>query len=660
MNDMRDNEIEKTFVERSPASLMSPFPLQGGGGMSMSMGMGMGMAMSGSRPLIGQTRFGSSVITEVIGEGGMAVVYKAWNERLEVYRAIKLLSQESFYARFETEAKIIAKLRHECIVEVYNVAEWNGLPYMEMEYVDGSDLQQTIAGRGRLPEPVCLAIAISVAEALSHAHTQTFTLIGNQYSGIIHRDLKPANIMLSKNGEVKITDFGIARPTEASIHTVESSIVGTLHYLSPEQMECGDIDNRSDIYSLGTILYEMITGEKTFPFDSTSELMRQKSANKFKMPQEHGVPVSPELVKIICRCLRRSPDKRYQSAHELANDLRELYASHTKLPARTVVKNYLSDSDTPAPDDPTPAKKNDTNGAGALNSTDGFDVFIKPTLSEKIAAIRFRTADIVGRQNFRRNLSITVLTALIAFAAPYTIVKIVTAKQSAKIADANIKTAEAIDSAISLPAQSADTPIVKSPAQTRAASRAARQAAAPQPPPPVKTTADAETEEQKLREAVAAVNARQWDKAIEILEIDSIYKKRNNFRTLQLFNAYVEARKFDKAQTMMDTAAIAQDAYFLFCTGKYWRYRGFANQAITAFEASLTRTSMISTKGVVPEASLYYIAEIRHDRYQKDPSSANKTAALESWLKAREALSSTPNGAWYKRAEKEIAALSGE
>ena len=178
----------------------------------------------------------SGTIAGILGTGGMARVYKIWNEKLEVFRAVKILlptQQKDLKNRFETEVKITAKLHHPNIVEIYSVGEWNGLPYIEMELVEGDSLEAIIGRYGKLPFSVCSATAIFVARALVYAHGQEFLLYGKNYHGVIHRDLKPANIMISKSGEVKLMDFGIARPTEASLHTVEGNIVGTMQYLSP-------------------------------------------------------------------------------------------------------------------------------------------------------------------------------------------------------------------------------------------------------------------------------------------------------------------------------------------------------------------------------------------------------------------------------------------
>jgi len=326
--------LDKTFIDRSPAALI-PANHTGDGGGSVQL--------PDVRPIPGQTCIGHSLITDIIGEGGMATVYKVWNERLEAVRVIKLLLHDSFYARFETETKILAKLHHEGIVAIYYADEWNGLPYMEMEFVDGPNLQQILAERGKLPETVCVAVALMVANALAHAHTLKFTLAGKQYSGIVHRDIKPANIMITKLGAAKLIDFGVACPARANLHSsAEGNIDGTLHYLSPEQMKGSEADNRSDIYAFGAILYEMIAGAKTFPQESVAELLKRKFANKYKSFNDYGITVNADLTNIIHKCLKSSPAKRYQNTQDLADDLQKLHGSLTTQSPEDVLQSYFN------------------------------------------------------------------------------------------------------------------------------------------------------------------------------------------------------------------------------------------------------------------------------------------------------------------------------
>jgi serine/threonine protein kinase len=274
----------------------------------------------------------------------MAKIYKIWNEKLEVHRAIKIVlpsHQAELVQRFETEAKITAKLHHPNIVEIYSVGEHRGLPFIEMEYIDGKPLDSLIGRMGRLPPEVCCAIAVCIVRALVYAHGQDFLLYGKTYHGVIHRDLKPANIMITTKGLVKLMDFGIARPTETSLHTVDGNIVGTMQYLSPEQLDGMDIDRRTDIYSFGAILYEMLTGTKAFPQNSLQTLLKMKAINSYRPLAEFPLALPQVLVKITQKCLEISKEQRYGSAEELLEAMQKAYDSIGSGEPESLIASYL-------------------------------------------------------------------------------------------------------------------------------------------------------------------------------------------------------------------------------------------------------------------------------------------------------------------------------
>ncbi|MDD5676079.1 MAG: serine/threonine-protein kinase, partial [Chitinivibrionales bacterium] len=303
-------------------------------------------APDGLPPVDQNMVLGSGTVVSILGTGGMARVYKIWNDKLEMHRAVKILlpNQHGDLAhRFETESKITAKLHHPNIVEIYTVGEWKGLPYLEMEYIDGESLEAVIGRYGRLPEAVCCAIGIFISRALAYAHSQSFLLYGKNYHGVIHRDLKPANIMVSAKGGVRLMDFGIARPTETSLHTVDGNIVGTMQYLSPEQLDGSAIDGRTDIYTLGAILYEIITGTKTFPQTTITNLMKKKALNEYRRFNEFDFTVMPALGKIAQKCLQQNPSDRYQVAADLEKDLTELYGSLTNETPEQTMQRFCSD-----------------------------------------------------------------------------------------------------------------------------------------------------------------------------------------------------------------------------------------------------------------------------------------------------------------------------
>lgn len=292
---------------------------------------------------------GSGVISGFLGEGGMANVYAIWNSQLEVFRAVKLINpncSSDARERFKTEFKICAKLHHPNIIEIYGVGKWRGLPYIEMEKIDGLTLDSLIKARGALPPAVCTAIGIMISRALVYAHNQDYMLYGNTYRGVIHRDLKPANIMLCRNGTVKLMDFGIASPAEASFHTMTGNVLGTLHYLSPEQLEGRKLDNRTDIYSLGCSLYEAITGKMAFDESNVHKLMMDKLKSRYIPIEQYDIKLPLRLRRIVYGAMRHERRVRIADAQSLLRELLRVHASLGEGEPEQVVARFLASQET--------------------------------------------------------------------------------------------------------------------------------------------------------------------------------------------------------------------------------------------------------------------------------------------------------------------------
>ena len=254
-------------------------------------------------------------IVDKVGSGGMSDVYKALDHKLNRYVAIKVLKPEfsedkTFVSKFKVEAQSAAGLVHPNIVNVYDVGEDDTLHYIVMELIDGITLKKYIEKKGPLPVKEAVSIAIQVSQGIEAAHN----------NNIIHRDIKPQNIMISREGKVKVTDFGIARA--ASSNTINSNAMGSVHYISPEQARGGYIDEKSDIYSLGITLYELITGKVPFEGDSTVSVALQHINDEIPSPKEivPDLPVSVE--KIILKCTQKKPDRRYAKVSALIADLK--------------------------------------------------------------------------------------------------------------------------------------------------------------------------------------------------------------------------------------------------------------------------------------------------------------------------------------------------
>ncbi len=250
-----------------------------------------------------------------IGTGGMADVYKGKDTMLNRFVAIKVLKREfredeMFVKKFRVEAQSAAGLMHPNVVNVYDVGEEHGLYYMVMELVEGITLKEYIQKKGKLSAKEVISITIQIANGIDAAHRKH----------IIHRDIKPQNVIISKEGKVKVTDFGIAKATTSN--TISSNAMGSVHYTSPEQARGGFSDAKSDVYSTGITMYEMVTGEVPFDGDSTVSIAIKHLQEEIIPPSElvHNIPYS--LEQIILKCTQKSADRRYQDMTELILDLK--------------------------------------------------------------------------------------------------------------------------------------------------------------------------------------------------------------------------------------------------------------------------------------------------------------------------------------------------
>jgi serine/threonine-protein kinase len=254
-------------------------------------------------------------IVRKLGSGGMADVYLAEDQELGRRVAIKILdgrhaNDDQFIERFRREAKNAAALNHPNIVSIYDRGEAEDTYYIAMEYLDGRTLKELIVGHGQAPVRVAVEYARQILSALRFAHRH----------GIVHRDIKPHNVLVDREGRVKVTDFGIARAGTSQM-TETGSIVGTAQYLSPEQARGGEVDQRSDLYSLGVVLYELLTGKTPFEGDTPVEIAMKHLSATPQTPSELRPDIPPELDMVILRALAKDPDDRYQSADEMEADL---------------------------------------------------------------------------------------------------------------------------------------------------------------------------------------------------------------------------------------------------------------------------------------------------------------------------------------------------
>jgi len=251
-----------------------------------------------------------------IGGGGMAEVYKAFDSILQKDVAVKLLRQQyvhddDFVERFRREAYAASSLSHDNVVAIYDVGEKDDIYYIVMEYIEGYTLKEMIQTQGAIPIKKSLDIAKKIASALGHAHQHH----------IVHRDIKPHNILIGHNGDVKVTDFGIARAISQATITHTGSVLGSVHYLSPEQARGGWTDEKTDLYSLGIVIYEMVTGELPFSGDSPITVALKHLQEDFIYPSELNRDIPQSVENIIIKALMKDPTKRYASAEEMRLDI---------------------------------------------------------------------------------------------------------------------------------------------------------------------------------------------------------------------------------------------------------------------------------------------------------------------------------------------------
>ena len=276
-------------------------------------------------------------IKELIGTGGMAEVYRAVDLGRQRTVAVKILKEEfrsnpEFLRRFEREARTVLHLSQENIVRAYGVGEYNGIPYIVLEYVEGKTLKEHLQEKGTLPQKSAVGSCVQILSALSAAHE----------AGIIHRDVKPQNIIVTPSGKMKLTDFGIARDVQANTVTFDASnVLGSAHYLSPEQAKGEPVSEESDLYSLGIVLYEMLTGTVPFSGDTAVSIALMQINDEPVPAIERNPEIYPSVNAVLMRALKKDPGERYRTAEKMKRAL--LYA--LKHP------DFIPDSEHPGPSD---------------------------------------------------------------------------------------------------------------------------------------------------------------------------------------------------------------------------------------------------------------------------------------------------------------------
>ena len=277
---------------------------------------------------------GSFKILEKIGEGGMAIIYKATQPSLNRNVVIKKLKDPNreIIARFKKEALVSASFSQENVLAIYDFIFEGKSYYLVMEHVEGEDLRAIIDYTAPLPAHIAALIIQDVARGLEYTHRKN----------IIHRDIKPSNVLISNHGDVKLIDFGVAKDEKPSKLTVTGMIVGTPSYMSPEQANGDPLGIQSDIYSLGVLLYEMVTGTKPFPGETNTEILMKIVKGKYPSPRRYNHELPHGLVRIIRKALRRDIDRRYQNASELIRDLSRFIPWQKQIHRKEIIGQFLN------------------------------------------------------------------------------------------------------------------------------------------------------------------------------------------------------------------------------------------------------------------------------------------------------------------------------
>ncbi len=287
--------------------------------------------------MIGRQLGGRYEILERVGGGGMAIVYKGLDILLHRHVAVKVLRQqyvhdEEFIQRFRREAQAAASLSHPNVVSIYDVGQEEDVHYIVMEYIEGTTLNDLIKTRAPLQVEEAVHIAGQICDALDHAH----------HNQIIHRDIKPHNILIGKNGRVKVTDFGIARAVTSSTITQTGSVVGSVHYFSPEHAKGTPTGEQSDLYSLGIVMYQMLTGRLPFLGESPISVALKHLQEDVEEPRKVNPLIPQSVENVILRAMRKSTTERYRSAKEMLGDLESCLLPHRRNEPKV---NFLDDDE---------------------------------------------------------------------------------------------------------------------------------------------------------------------------------------------------------------------------------------------------------------------------------------------------------------------------
>ncbi|MFC1476400.1 serine/threonine protein kinase [Fibrobacterota bacterium] len=531
-------------------------------------------------------RIGDNTIIAPLAEGGMARIYKVKNEALEVIRVVKLMKPVSNFDedRFVTEARISANLNHPNIIQCYRFDKYKRvIPYIEMEYVDGINLHRLISTHGRLPTPVVISIVYFIGKALHALHSCSYTLYDVKRSGIVHRDIKPSNIIIAMDGNVKLADFGIAKPVDLSIHTSEVEVVGSVYYLSPEQLRKDELDFRTDIYSLGCVAYEMITAIKAFDHTNIPDIAQAKIKNQYSKKLLDNCPL--RLRRVIVKCLNPNKKDRYDSIEKMSAEIEELLKDLLIDNPQEVIKNYIRDPKKFIPPHHMPEKRRRQPKAG---------IFVTIIMVLGIIGL-FGVIFLFKEQTYYKR-DISAITT--GRAKPQ--------EESAGTSPKTVNTPGNIKKSKTL--QSTQVP----------------QKPTPLPPEEKTEPEPLLTDEDFLETAYVAFRQNDYDKCIRLL---SDKGNLNDRLFLCYLGSLAEMKKFPHLSNLINTRSV-NDGYYHYIKGRIAYNNKEFDSANGHFLKALTNNSFYKELSYF---SNYYLAKSKTAKYMKTPSIVNKNIMVKSF-----------------------------
>ncbi|MBN1307833.1 MAG: serine/threonine protein kinase [Chitinispirillaceae bacterium] len=600
------NNVNQLWRIDRDAVDMSSSELETSGLQDKATVKGITVLPDGSTPV----QLGSGIVTGILGEGGAAIIYEIRNKQLGLQRAVKLLKPHftrDSYNRFLREFRISIQLSNPNLAVVHSIGQWNKLPFIEMEKITGFSLAEIVAKFGPLPTGLVTAIGIILCKALEYLHSCSYEIDKKMYRGLLHLDLKPSNILLSDSGVLKIMDFGLSTPAEEVGGLSPKAGVGSSQYIAPELL-LGQAppDVRSDIYSLGCILYELLSGVKTFPGPEEESVMELRQTNTYVSLKKFSKSIPPDLVRLIEECLSLKKDNRPINIESIRKDLEQIHQSVTRLSPESTIQTYVIQRKNNQPftlPRPLPTSK-------SIVRTTGVVVLIAGTVA---IAATFLLQSRSGRLSMKR------LTA-----------KVPSLSEKVKADTAAI---------------TKDTPPLSSGASGI-----------------LEDSGFYATEARSGQTAVMdsirrAWSSRKFDRIISL--IGRLPPDLAQSKEVQLYKLRALGRGGEELGRMLRQTELLDGEYY-FHKARYQFVKKDYKNALINLEKAQSLPCEFLDKRILGREVLLYKSRSLTSIFRTDPTSANLKAALDSWNRFLELVSDHPMGIHSKEAQKEKQNLVAE